>query len=206
MPCHISCHIIRSDPIIHHIILIYVQGIANCKIFYLLHIKNVAYCEEGSCKKLRVIRAEYVLAMFDYVSGDHEIKICPSSMSQLSFNFKLLISVVGCPGQYMYARTYFEFLRKTYFPIFHDFSVFVNFRFQRPLLPQIAFQFFQTSPEFSSQRSLQKLCLGFFEIFSFRFFRIFSRKFHVRHCNIQGSHYGTVIISKMSHRSQSGTD
>ncbi len=52
------------------------------------------------------------------------------------------------------------------------------------LRPQPAFDFFfQTSPEFSSQRSSPKYCFGFlkFSYYDFSHF-FFLRKFHFQHC------------------------
>ncbi len=67
--------------------------------------------------------------------------------------------------------------------------------------PSNRFSIFRNFFRISSQRSFQKLCFGFFlKFWVSDFSGYFARKLHVRHCNIYGSHYGTVIISKRSHR------
>ncbi len=45
--------------------------------------------------------------------------------------------------------------------------------FKTLLLPQITLEYFETSPEFSSQRTSRKYCFWIFDTLSFRFLTIF---------------------------------
>ena len=66
-------------------------------------------------------------------------------------------------------------------------------------LLQITFEFFQNSPEFSSQWSSQMHCFWSFEILRLRFLTIFFRKFEIHHCSLYGKSK-TSIIWKTSDR------
>ncbi len=75
------------------------------------------------------------------------------------------ILVVASPGPY--AQTFSSFLKKTFSDFLRIFFVFVNMgpygskTFKTLLLPQKAFESFQTFLEFSSQWCSQKYCFGF---------------------------------------------
>ncbi len=125
-------------------------------------------------------RFQRFLALLDYVSRAHEIEICPVvrpspvcvAIEQIPFTFQLWLPLGLKHG----GNVHFWKINHLFWFLLWSFQFLVNIKFygspnfKTLLLPQLAFESFQTFSEFSSEWSSQSTVLDFwnFEFFIFQ--------------------------------------